>query len=586
MPYIDATMIQIAALFTAIPDGIIIQDFEGNIHRLNPAALSLFELASEEECKGMPFQQFMNRYQPHDAELYPAYDAQSTVTIDQKKASPAVYASSKHSVILMPPSGNYVCVDITSTPLSDNQQRPIGVLHLFHDMTALYQAEIESQRANRAIFSLIKAISHIHDSVYTAAHNEDLLQTASMNTICQQLIDLISQLLNTQAVLLVSLKPPAQKLYYIAISGLPSQQVQIRKQANGRYPLSAFLRPEEIEKLQKQEIICVDRPNQRSPFPINSTASTLFMWVPLVAQNQVAGVLIIGRTSPCTKEEMELIKAVATLTTLFIECIKLFARFKNPRAEGMVLKETNAIINEFLNLASHEFRTPLTVTMGNIQLALRRLEKLRNEMAGQSEELSRGIERILNPLEYASQSTQIHERMISNIIDDSRLRAHELELHVKHVDLIKLVREVVTKYQRRHPDRMIKLEIDPALKHVEVLADANRIKQVTHIYLTNAIQFSPDHQPITIKVSKDEHRAYVYVHDDGPGIAPEDQERIWERFYRAGGTALQNELDLSLGLSLYLCKALIQLHHGEVGVQSTPGQGETFWFALPLDAAE
>lgn len=585
MPYIDATTIQLDSLFITLPDGVIIHDLEGTIQCLNPAALALFELASEEECKGMPFQQFMDRYQPHDVELYPAYNTQTPTTIDQKKASPDVYTSSKHSAILMLPSDNYVCVDITSTPLNDDQQ-PIGMLHLFHNMTALYQAELESQRTNKAIFNLIRAISHIHDSIYIPPDENNLLLPSSMNKIGQQLTNLISQLLDTQAVLLISFKPPSQKVYYVAISGISSEQKEIRKQNNGRYTLEDYLNPEEIEKLQKYEITCVDRANQHSPFFMKNTISTQFVWVPLVVQNQLAGVLIICRTSPCTEEELKLIKAVATLTTLLIECVKLFARFKDSRSEGMVLKETNEIINEFLSLASHEFRTPLTVTMGNIQLALRRLERLRSEMAGQSEELSRGIERVLNPLEYASQSTRIHERMISNIIDDSRLRAHELELHAKHVDLIKLVREVVTKYQRRHPDRMIKLEIDSALKHVEVLADANRIKQVTHIYLTNAIQFSPDHQPITIQVSKDERRAYVYVHDDGPGIAPEDQELIWERFYRARGTALQNELDLSLGLSLYLCKALIQLHHGEVGVKSTPGEGETFWFSLPLDAAE
>ncbi|GLV57980.1 hypothetical protein KDH_48140 [Dictyobacter sp. S3.2.2.5] len=579
MEHIDEAMIQLSALFTASPDGVIIQDVEGNIQRLNPAALALLELTSEEECKSMPFQQLMDRYQPRDAQLYPAYDDSLSTIIGHKPASSA----SKHSAILTLPSHNAICVDITSTPLSDNQQQLLGVLHLFHDMSALYQSKLESQRANKAIFTLIKAISHIHESIYAASPEEDVLHTPSMDVIGQQLTDLISQLLKTPAVLLVSFKrTPEQKLHYIAISGLPDKQVQIRKQASGHYPLSEFLQPEEIAQLERQQIVCVERANQRSPFSITSTASTRFMWIPLVIQNQVAGVLIIGRIDPCTEEEMALIKAVATLTTLLTECVKLFARFKDPRLEGIVLKETNAIINEFLNLASHEFRTPLTVTMGNIQLALRRLEKLRSEMAGQSEELSRGIERVLNPLEYASQSTRVHERMIGNIIDDSRLQAHKLELHVSRADLRQLVAEVVRTYQRRHPDRQIELEIDPLAEPIEVMVDANRVKQVTHIYLTNAIQFSPEGQPITVKVREGEKDACVYVHDNGPGIAPEDQKLIWERFYRAKGTALQNELDLSLGLSLYLCKELIQLHHGEVGVKSNPGQGETFWFMLPL----
>lgn len=74
----------------------------------------------------------------------------------------------------------------------------------------------------------------------------------------------------------------------------------------------------------------------------------------------------------------------------------------------------------------------------------------------------------------------------------------------------------------------------------------------------------------------------VAVHNEGAGIPLEEQEKLWERFYRAKGSAIQHELDLSLGLDLYLYRAFLEYHHGAVGVQSTPGHGATFWFALPL----
>jgi signal transduction histidine kinase len=76
--------------------------------------------------------------------------------------------------------------------------------------------------------------------------------------------------------------------------------------------------------------------------------------------------------------------------------------------------------------------------------------------------------------------------------------------------------------------------------------------------------------------------ARVSVHDEGPGIPLEEQERIWKRFYRAKGIAVQHELDLSLGLSLYICQELIKYHHGGVGLQSIPDHGSTFWFTLPV----
>lgn len=76
--------------------------------------------------------------------------------------------------------------------------------------------------------------------------------------------------------------------------------------------------------------------------------------------------------------------------------------------------------------------------------------------------------------------------------------------------------------------------------------------------------------------------ARVSVHDEGPGIAPEEQELLWGRFYRGKGSVVQHELDLSLGLRFYLCQALIEHHHGNTGVQSTPGHGTTFWFTVPM----
>jgi signal transduction histidine kinase len=72
------------------------------------------------------------------------------------------------------------------------------------------------------------------------------------------------------------------------------------------------------------------------------------------------------------------------------------------------------------------------------------------------------------------------------------------------------------------------------------------------------------------------------VRDHGPGLAPEEQERIWERFYRVEGIEVQSGTGVGLGLGLHISRIIIELHHGQVGVQSVPGQGSTFWFTLPL----
>ena len=142
--------------------------------------------------------------------------------------------------------------------------------------------------------------------------------------------------------------------------------------------------------------------------------------------------------------------------------------------------------------------------------------------------------------------------------------------------------EAVTKQQRAVPERTIVLNLLPMEQGVPILADAKRIIQVFDTYLTNALKYSPIEYPVTVQLVVADTVALVSVRDEGPGISAEEQEYLWERFSRAKESAMPNERDLGLGLGFYLCRALIEAHHGRVGVQSDPGKGETFWFTLPV----
>lgn len=172
--------------------------------------------------------------------------------------------------------------------------------------------------------------------------------------------------------------------------------------------------------------------------------------------------------------------------------------------------------------------------------------------------------------------------MIQDMIDDARIQTNQLELSLERCDLLVLLKEALAKQQQSRPERMIVLEILPREQAVPIMADAERIKQVVDTYVANALAYSPTERPVTVRLAVEETVARVSVQDEGPGISVEEQAHLWERFYRAKGSAVQHELDLSLGFSLYLCRAFIERHHGSVGVQSTPGQGTTFWFTLPI----
>ncbi len=104
-------------------------------------------------------------------------------------------------------------------------------------------------------------------------------------------------------------------------------------------------------------------------------------------------------------------------------------------------------------------------------------------------------------------------------------------------------------------------------------------------YLTNALKYSAPDRPVEVRLKVEGQTARVTVSDQGPGLSPAEQEHIWERFYRVRGIETQNELGASnegLGIGLYICRTVIERHHGQVGVQSSLGKGSSFWFTLPL----
>lgn len=581
-----AKLRQCAEIFAFLPDGVIACDREGKIRQINAAALKLFEVSSERQCLGRDCQEFLRRYvlcSEQQGSLSPEHGHMKPMPNEKTGSSPV-----ETVVTLQVPSGRKIEMNETCSPLPGARGHTRGKVFIFHEISPRYKKALHLQRVHEAIVTLIKAITqlpeHIPEQVAHALPERSFLLSPPVIFIAQQLVDVIRRILDCQRVTLKALDSTGI-YYYVTGSGFTAEREVPERATSGHITLSEIFEEEEIARLFANKEVLQRGDSMRILPGLEEFSTKSLLIIPLYIRTQLVGMLCIikeGVDSVYTPEEIELVKAVATQAMLIVECLNYMHEQAEAHTRERMLNEVQHLSKDFLILASHELRTPLTGILGNLQLAQRRLEQLNRQVEAQARDISEHVERAQRPLASASQSARLQQRMINDIIDDARIQTNQLELHLERCNLLTLLNEVVDRQRRLMPERLIVFRSETAAQEVPVLADVERVIQVFTTYLKNALAYSPPIAPVTVQLTVEDQTARVSVRGEGPGIPLEEQEHIWDRFYRAKGRTVQHELDLSLGLGLYLCRALIERQHGNVGVQSMPGHGATFWFTLPM----
>lgn len=255
------------------------------------------------------------------------------------------------------------------------------------------------------------------------------------------------------------------------------------------------------------------------------------------------------------------------------------------QARLLALHETNARTDEFLSIASHELRTPLTSLKAALQLGKRRLRRIAEQEQPIADLLSQ-LEVIQGLLTIAEQQVDRQDRLVGDLLDVSRIRANKLEFHLASCDLASIVSDAVDEQRLSWSDRVITLDVPAGA--VTITGDADRLGQVVTNFLTNALKYSPPDAPVAVslRVERDDEgdHARVAVRDQGPGLTPQQIEHVWDRFHRVPGVRQQSGSGAGLGLGLHISRTIVEHHGGEVGIESVPKHGSTFWFTLPLPA--
>ncbi|MFV8225793.1 PAS domain S-box protein [Christiangramia aquimixticola] len=234
------------------------------------------------------------------------------------------------------------------------------------------------------------------------------------------------------------------------------------------------------------------------------------------------------------------------------------------------LKEEEERKEGFLKLVSHELKTPVTSIKGYVQLLLSIMAKEKTDIENMP------VKPYLNRIE--SQVDRLI-RLISEMLDLSRIEQNEMELQLTTFDLNKQVEDIVEDLTYTNTDIQIEIEHECECK---VMADRDRIGQVIINFVNNALKYSPDSNRVEIKVFReDENNVAVSVRDFGIGIDEKEQQQIFKRFYRISGN--NDETYAGFGIGLYLSNEIIERHNGRIFVNSTLGEGSEFTFTLPLN---
>jgi len=269
----------------------------------------------------------------------------------------------------------------------------------------------------------------------------------------------------------------------------------------------------------------------------------------LVVESSDGNRALLPRANPVSSDEGQLLGV-----TVLLQDITRLRRF-------------DELKDDLVATVAHEFRTPLT----SLRMAIHLLAE---QTVGPLDEKQ------LDLVGAAREECDRLQGIVDDLLDLARIRSGRLELHPREISTELMLEQARQATRDRAEQRHVPvdLEVDPGAE--VVMADPDRIDLALSNLLANAIRHGPPGRPVRLRALRADGGVRIEVRDDGPGIAPEHQPRLFEKFYRVPGSAPGGA-----GLGLSIVRDVVEAHGGRVGVESTPGAGAVFWIELPHQQA-
>ncbi len=562
---------QLEITFDAMTDGITVFDRDGHIVRSNAADREMFGFGPDATVApstlGERFERISLRDEhgrPLSRDQWPAF---------RVLAGEDLRGSGALEVIAQSAHGREMVLSECGAPIRDQSGQITGGVLVVRDVTERRMLEHRTREALQALLDMAEVL-------VTSEGTRGDTAAPDTNAVVGRLAELTRSMLGCERMSFIAVDSVTEEAHVILRSGSQSAGDERVAEHDSRFVLRERIADTLVERLCAGEVVVTD------------AASSLFwppregreiLLAPMRIGSRLVGLLVLEvgkRPSAVIDDTRALAGAVAQLATVVIERGRLVSEQQEARASEFASREATRRMELFLALASHEFRTPLTVIKTYLQLAQHGLADHASDTPA-STIAATSIPSARECLALAHQATLRLTGLLDDLLQVSRAQAGKLSMRPELCDLASVVRTVVEDQTQIKPGRRIHLRL-PRGRQVLVSADPARVGQVVTNYLSNAIKYSPDSQPIDVSMHTQGRQVRVSVHDRGHGLSPVDQQGVWERFYQATSSHRPPASDTGLGLGLYICRTIVEQHGGQIGVESTEGQGSTFWFTLPL----
>lgn len=520
---------RLAAIVDTTDDTIVSKTLEGIITSWNRAAEQMFGYTKEEAIG-----QHISLIIP------PSRLQEEEYIIGQIRSGNKV---DHFETIRVAKDGRQIPISLTISPIVDNNGTIIGASKIARDVSNQFAA---NQTARRYL-ERMEIMNLVVESI-----SEEL----DLNKILQKVTDATTQLTGAKfgAFFYNKTDEKGESYMLYTLSGAPREAFEKFGMPRNTAVFSRTFSGEGV--LRSDDITKDARYGHNSPhhgMPKGHLPVVSYLAVPVISRSgNVIGGLFFGHTEPAkfTEDHESLVVSIAAQAAIGIDNARLYEE----------VKALNDKKDEFIGLASHELKTPLTSISGYLQI----LDRMNDD-----EKSKKFIDKTLQQLKKLT-------TLVNDLLDVSKIEAGKLQLDISEFNLIEVINDTVELIAHSSNKHQIIFKNQPGACRLS--SDPRRIEQVLINLLTNAIKYSPNADEVHVLIDCGAESIKVGIRDFGSGIAPDKLPHIFSRFYRVDDA---NPNISGLGIGLYLSQEIITRLKGKLWAESVLGQGSTFWLELP-----